>query len=211
VIRGNWWYIGPRNGHASIFTADALSVLAASCGLVLHRGDWLHGFAAADASETSRAILAQVGSPYAWLRLDAPLHAAARDPVRQMQMVAWHGLEQHDSFYYCWTAQSRIRWVGCLPEVHPLQLRIVVPYVNQIVDDFPAGCTIEVGGQVLQPAMRGAQLIAEVTLAEAVENEVVLHTPEPITPRALRDAPDDRPLGLAIAAYPWSPPRRSED
>ena len=29
VLRGSWWYIGPRNGHASIFTADALARLAA--------------------------------------------------------------------------------------------------------------------------------------------------------------------------------------
>jgi hypothetical protein len=35
---------------------------------------------------------------------------------------------------------------------------------------------------------------------------VVLHTPEPVTPRALRGAEDDRTLGLAIAVYPWVPP-----
>jgi hypothetical protein len=27
-----------------------------------------------------------------------------------------------------------------------------------------------------------------------------------VSPRAVRDAPDDRPLGLAVAVYPWLPP-----
>jgi hypothetical protein len=35
---------------------------------------------------------------------------------------------------------------------------------------------------------------------------VTLQTPEPVSPRALRDAPDDRALGLAIAVYPWVAP-----
>ena len=93
-----------------------------------------------------------------------------------------------------------------LPEVYPLRLRIAVPFLNQVRDGFAATCTIEVGGQVLTPSVRGTELVVETTLAEPVENAVVLHTPEPLTPRAVRGAPDDRPLGLAIAVYPWVPP-----
>jgi hypothetical protein len=63
MLRGSWWYIGPRNGHASIFTADALARLAAASGLVFHRGKWLHGMAPADASESSRGILETIGAP----------------------------------------------------------------------------------------------------------------------------------------------------
>ena len=93
-----------------------------------------------------------------------------------------------------------------LPEVHPLRLRIAVPFINQARDGFAEACTIEVGGEVLAPAVHGTELVAETTLAGPVENAVVLHTPEPVSPRVVRGAPDDRLLGLAIAVYPWVPP-----
>ena len=184
TIRGNWWYIGPRNGHASIFTADALSRLAADCGLIFHQGDWLHGFGPADATEASRGILAAIGAPYASLRLDAPLDAASRSPMRVLQADAWHDLERGGGFRFRWTRASRIAWHGVLPEVHPLRLRIAVPFLNQIRDGFAEACTIEVGGRVLTPTVRGSELVAETTLDEPGDNVVVLRTPEPASPRA---------------------------
>jgi hypothetical protein len=206
VVRGSWWYIGPRNGHASIFTADALAGLAADCGLVFHRGDWLHGMASADATETSRGILGTIGAPYAWLRLDAPLDDGSRAPGRAEQAVSWHTLEHSDGFRFRWTRDSRTNWHGVLPGVYPLRLRITVPFLNQVRDGFAEACTIEVGGQTFPTAVRGAELIAEATLAEAVENVVTLQTPEPASPRVLRGVPDDTRLGLAIPVYPWVPP-----
>ncbi len=206
AIRGNWWYIAPRNGHASIFTADALARLGADCGLVFHCGDWLHGFAAADATETSRDILATIGSPFASLRLDAPLDAASQVPLRVPQADAWHGLEQDGGFRYRWTCQDSITWNGVLPEVHPLRLRIAVPFLNQVRDGFANACTIEVGGEILVPSIHGKELVAETTLAGPVENAVILHTPAPVSPRVVRGSSDDRLLGLAITVYPWVPP-----
>jgi SAM-dependent methyltransferase len=206
VVRGSWWYIGPRNGHASIFTADALARLAAECSLVFHRGDWLHGMAPADATETSRGILGTVGAPYASLRLDAPLDDGLRAPARAGQAASWHGLESDGGFRFRWTRESRTTWHGLLPDVHPLRLRIAVPFLNQVRDGFAAACSIEVGGRTLATTISGTELVAETTLAEAVENVVTLRTPEPVSPRALRGAPDDRELGLAIAVYPWVPP-----
>ena len=174
---------------------------------MFHRGDWLHGFAPADATETSRGILATIGAPYASLRLDAPLDAAfAGAGARAAGGRPGTAWSQVGGFRYRWTRASRISWHGVLPEVYPLRLRIAVPFLNQVRDGFAAACTIEVGGQMLATAMRGTELVAETTLAEAVENVVTLQTPEPVSPRALRDAPDDRALGLAIAVYPWVPP-----
>jgi hypothetical protein len=207
AVRGSWWYIGPRNGHASIFTADALSRLAGDCGLVLHRGEWLHGFAAADASNTSRAILARFGLPYAWLRLDALTDATARTIQRVQQVDAWHAVEQDGGFRYRWTRGSRTTWHAVLPEVCPLLVRITVPFVNEITPGFAEACAIEIGGKVLTPDIHAQdELVFETTLDVPAEAGVTLHTPEPASPRQLRGAPDDRRLGLAIPVYPWEPP-----
>jgi SAM-dependent methyltransferase len=206
TIRGNWWYMGPRNGHTSIFTADALSRLGSDRDLVFHCGDWLHGFGPEDVTDTSRGILKAIGSPYASLRLDAPLDAGSHAPARAQQLDAWHNLERGGGFRFRWTQKESITWHGALPEVFPLRLRIAVPFLNQIRDGFAEACTIEVGQQVLPLRVQGTELIAEMTIEEPVANAVTLHTPEPITPRSLRGADDDRALGLAIAVYPWVPP-----
>jgi hypothetical protein len=207
AIRGSWWYIGPRNGHASIFTADALSRLAGDCGLVLHRGEWLHGLAAADANETSRAILARFGSPYAWLRLDALTDATARTAQRVQQVDDWHPMERGGAFRYRWTRGNRIAWHAVLPDVYSLLVHITVPFVNEIMPGFAEACTVEIGGRILSPAVHAQHdLVFETTLNEPAQDGVILHTPEPASPRQLRGAPDDRRLGLAIPVYPWEPP-----
>jgi SAM-dependent methyltransferase len=206
VLRGNWWYIGPRNGHAAIFTADALSRLGADRGLVFHCGDWLHGFGPANATEASVGILAAIGAPYASLRLDAPLEAISRSPMRAPQQNAWHDLERAGGSRFRWTRKSSITWHGVLPAVRPLRLRVAVPFHNQIRDGFAAACTIEVGNRMLTPEVRGTQLVAETTLDAAGDNRAVLHTPEPVSPRTASGATDDRLLGLAVEVYPWVPP-----
>ena len=134
-------------------------------GLVFHRGDWLHGMAPADATETSRGILATIGEPYASLRLDAPLDDASWAPARTEQAASWHGLESDGGFRFRWTRESRTTWHGMLPEIYPLRLRIAVPFLNQVRDGFAAACTIEVGGQTLATTIRGTELVAETTLA----------------------------------------------
>jgi SAM-dependent methyltransferase len=206
TIRGSWWYIGPRNGHASIFTADALSRLAGACGLVLHRGDWLHGFGAADSSEITRDILAATGSPYVWLRLDAPTDASSHAPQRAQQIDAWHALERGTGFRYRWTRSGSLAWHAMLPNVLPLHVRISVPFINEITSGFAAASTIEIGGQMLAPKSHArGELVFETTLRKPAESGVILHTPAPLSPHDLRGFADDRLLGLAVPVYPWEP------
>ena len=205
VIRGNWWYVGPRNGHASIFTADSLAWLGARCGLVFHHGGWLHGFTTADATGISRDIMAKFGEPYAWVRLSAP-GVMPSEPMADAQTRYWHQVERHGGVRYRWTRQNRLVWTGGLPGLYPLKLRITVPFVNQIREGFAADCRIEIGGQELAPVEHRGKLIVETTLTETTENTIVLHTPDLESPRALRNVPDDRPLGVAIPIYPWIAP-----
>jgi 2-polyprenyl-6-hydroxyphenyl methylase/3-demethylubiquinone-9 3-methyltransferase len=207
TIRGAWWYIGPRNGHASIFTADALSCLADACGLVLHRGDWLHCFGVPDSSESTRDILAAFASPYAWLRLDAPTDASSHAPQRAQQIDAWHGLERGSVFRYRWTRSASLAWHAVLPDIFPLRVRISVPFINEITSGFAEASTIQIGGQMLRPKSDPqGELVFETTLNGPADNSVILRTPAPLSPHALRGVSDDRLLGLAIPVYPWEPP-----
>ena len=57
------------------------------------------------------------------------------------------------------------RGTACCRSVYPLQLRIAVPFLNQVRDGFASACTIEVGGEVLRTSMHGKELVAETTLA----------------------------------------------
>src|SRR3984885_7234651 len=166
TIRGNWWYMGPRNGHTSIFTADALSRLGSDRDLVFHCGDWLHGFGPEDVTDTSRGILKAIGSPYASLRLDAPLDAGSHAPARAQQLDAWHNLERGGGFRFRWTQKEYITWHGALPEMFPVRLRIAVPFLNEIREGFAEACTIEVGQQVLPLRVQGTELVAEMTIEE---------------------------------------------
>lgn len=143
-----------------------------------------------DASEALRGFLATVGSPYTRVRPDAPPDATARTAVRVPQADAWNRLEH---------------WYGVLPEVTPLRVRVAMPFVNQVRDGFAVECRIEVGGLVPEPSLASSALVAEIALERPVQNVVTLPTPEPLTPRAIRGAADDRRLGLAIRVHPWAP------
>ena len=41
-VRGNWWYVAPRNGHVSTFADRTLAAVAAQLGLIFHRGAGHH-------------------------------------------------------------------------------------------------------------------------------------------------------------------------
>jgi hypothetical protein len=154
--------------------------------------------------------LAATGTPYAWLRLDAPRDASSSASQRAQQADAWHALERGGNVSFRWTRSNRIAWHDVLPQVHRLRLRISVPFVNEITPGFAEGCTVEIGGQVLRPSPHGrGELVFETTLDAPAEDGVILHTPEPASPHDLRGFADDRRLGLAMPVYPWEPPSTS--
>jgi 2-polyprenyl-6-hydroxyphenyl methylase/3-demethylubiquinone-9 3-methyltransferase len=189
--RGQWWYIGPRNGHVSIYSEPALMRLGACVGLILHggaaAGDNL-GFAAANPSAVARAALGPIASPIRTLRLAAP----AAD------QAGWHGLEPGSTGPYRWTAHDTITWEFKEPLAGPARLRVTLPYVMEIDAGFAAACTLSAGA-ASQPVSVG-DLVMEATLPldAGGASRITLTTPPPLIPAQLRDSADNRPLGLAI-------------
>jgi hypothetical protein len=89
-LRANWWYVAPRNGHASIYSRKSLALAGQSAGLTLHGGADGMAFAGADPSPATRNILAGIGTGLRVHQLWAPRRA---DPVPAYQQDCWYMAE----------------------------------------------------------------------------------------------------------------------
>jgi SAM-dependent methyltransferase len=189
-LRGNWWYIAPRNGHVSIFSADSLAQLAATAGLAFHKGQGLYAFAGSTLAPNAAEIVRRIGLPFRGLRL-----LASESPI---DPSAWHGIEMSGARRFRWTASSEIGWPAPSLPSYPCRVAIKVPWVNQIAPGFAEGCRLRIGHNEVALAAEPGRLVAEAIVPEPLGDRLFLVTPPPLSPHALRDAPDRRMLGLAI-------------
>lgn len=63
-IRGNFWYIAPRNGHVSIFAAETFAWIATRFGLACYIGRGICGFAGPVVQPAVRAALERIGPAF---------------------------------------------------------------------------------------------------------------------------------------------------
>ncbi len=189
-IRGSWWYLGPRNGHVSTYSEYTFINIASKLGLDYYRGiPYVFGRTGLDVA-TQRAI-ERIGTPVKRTELFAP--SAGLDP-------RWHGLEMFGSSSFRWTAAGELAWP---PKGLNSGLTFIrVPFLMEIAEGFAAKCRIFVDGSEATTRIEGKTIVAEINLARAGRYRIVLRTPSPLTPKSLRNASDDRPLGLAIPVAP---------
>ena len=194
VRRASWWYVAPRNGHASIFTVDALATLATQCGLILHCGIEGMAFSTGQPSAACRALLATVGQPYVFLPLGAP-------PATAAEAADWHALERPGPDAFRWTRSSTVRWRIDLPPIRPCTAKFLVPLHMEIEPGFAAACRLLVGGREWSPLqVDAARLTATGVIDQDGAATVTLRTPEPIRPADRAPGRDARSLGLAVSA-----------
>ena len=207
TIRGSWWYIGPRNGHASIFTGDALARLAAGCGLVFHRATGCTASRRETPPRPRAASWQRSVAPYASVRLDAPLDAGVAAPARAQQMDAWHEPRTRRRLPLPMDAQDRAS-PGTACCRRSIRCGCASPCRSTIrsATASPRSAAIDVGAGQFLPLRCRHRTGRRDDDRRPVENLVTLHTPDPVSPRACAAWTDDRPLGLAIAVYPWVPP-----
>ncbi len=193
VRRASWWYVGPRNGHASIFTVDALATLAARCGLVLHCGIEGMAFSTGRLSAVSRELLATVGQPFLFVPLGAP-HASTAEAAD------WHALERPGPDAFRWTRSSAVRWRLDLPPVRPCTAKFLIPLHMEIEPGFAAASRLFVGSREWPPPeVDVARLTVTGIVDQHTEGTVILRTPEPIRPADRAPGSDARALGLAVS------------
>jgi len=198
VLRANWWYVAPRNGHVSIYSLNSLASLGRHRGLTLHAGDGLMGYSYSTPSTVSRDILAGVGRTVQFFSLTAPSPGKDLPPDQRRH---WHGPEgvNGGGTAYRWTASSDIEWTVLPRHLEPCDLILIIPIQNEVQPGFADRCRVEIGAQSAPLIRHTDGLRASLTIEKSVDAVVRLIMPPLLRPCDLRPVYDSRPLGLAIA------------
>jgi len=176
-IRGNWWYLAPRNGHVSTFTEEALFELARRKDFVLHKGDTVYGFASRLPSSFAKFAVERIGPSLAVLRLLAPLaslHSVIAFP--SPQDIFWHPADATEIWHYRWTGEKTIWWDAQWPETEVLQVRI--PVVQERAPGFAAACEIEFAGIRQRVKQDRGEIVAEFATHGLSSGSIALHLPQ---------------------------------
>lgn len=199
--RGNWWYLAPRNGHICTFTADAMACLAQQCGLTFHFGPGPYAFSRPVHSDFAKRALATMGRAHHFMPLFAPSAAVPREQVDRSQ---WHKAELVDAGVFRWTGSANLAWPAPPMPHMPATLRLMLPFTDRIAPEMLEGVTASLGWRSTRFHRQGDSLIADLVVKRPPEL-IKVRTRDPISPRALKGADDDRKLGIAILAPPDSP------
>jgi SAM-dependent methyltransferase len=183
-IRGNWWYIAPRNGHVSTFSDRTLVTLARRYGLVFHRGGrFPHAFCRGTSKEFA-ALADRVGPALECFRLGAP----GRSPVE-----GFNGIEGIPGDQFQWTATDSVIWQTALPPGSRRIVQVMIPFAHQFRAGFAEECKIEIGGTLRPVSVHESAMFAESGPFDPGELTIVLRTPETkVVPG------DGRRIGLAV-------------
>jgi hypothetical protein len=185
AIRGNWWYVAPRNGHVSTFADCTLAAVAGQLGLIFHRGAGHHVLRTPGPGPLAE-MAERFGPAMACFRLRAPAEA---------QAAGFHGLEVAAGQRYRWSATDALTWPVMVPP-GPLRLvQVSIPFLHESRRGFADACRVDVGDGAASVSVREAAIVAEAEDVAPGSVAVTLHTPV-----LLRPPSDPRHLGLAIEA-----------
>ena len=192
TVKAGWWYIAPRNGHVSVFSENALGLVADRLGLDFGMAGNFHLFRPQGCAGIAEGFASPAKRAPPLLPLLAPAEGS---------WPGWHDPEDGIEGRFRWTASDRIVWpTGPVAGLR----RVAIPLLMEISEGFAAGCRIAQGGRevpvsvVETPFAR--ELRCDIELDPAEGGEIALLTPPPLRPIDLRGVPDTRPLGLAIRA-----------
>ncbi len=191
ALRGNWWYVGPRNGHCSIFSTDAMAMLAERLGLSLRGDTGLCALQSWPPSDITTHITRAMPDAL-FVRHLTPLAAAEGDGSAN-EPRRWYRAEDSPAGAFRWTASPRMSWsFPALPQA-PARLRVLLPMVNECTSGYARSCSLNVAGRDWPTSAVDGALQAECP-ASAAPFEVVLDGPAFPAPRSN----DSRRIGLAV-------------
>jgi 2-polyprenyl-6-hydroxyphenyl methylase/3-demethylubiquinone-9 3-methyltransferase len=194
-LRANWWYVAPRNGHASIFSLRSLAIAGRTAGLTLHAADGAYAFGGPRPSPASRRVLASTGAPIQVFELTSPGRGAE---LQAGQKTSWNALESFGDMPFRWTKEAEIAWWVQDQMLLPGELVVSIPFRAEVARGFADACRLEVGELSVPLVRANGALTASLTLHESTQPVITLVTPAPLRPCDLRPVKDARFLGLAI-------------
>ncbi len=197
--RGSWWYLAPRNGHASTYNEETLCVLACRHGMTFYGQEHVYAFAPDEPGEYAKTVLPAIGPSHVVVRLHAPSQLPARElcfPTRDD--VWWFRIEDDGLWRFRWTGGQRILWRVRWQPVSKLTVR--VPLLQEVRPGFACECHFELAGQRRAARISRGDLAAEFDVDGLSDGIVELHLPEPL-PEHEAD-PASRRVGLSIPIGP---------
>jgi hypothetical protein len=198
TVRGEWWYLAPRNGHVSLFSDETIRQYAVSEGLIFENFGAMFSLSRPGRSDFTRAVIERSAPVNERLQLFAP-------DRQDGEPFGWHPFEVEHDFDYRWTSSSEIS-LGEFDLEGKCEL--VVPYHIPIRDSFLTESYLKIGDRLLPLKRRGKTLTAWFETHRKIRYPISLLTPEPVVPDAEGDL---RRLGLAILANDRRPPRPLDD
>jgi len=189
-IRGDWWYIAPRNGHVAFYSHKTLLDFAESRGVTYRNvGGWfiLHR---AELSDISKEVLAGLPSHFEFVRLGAP-------PPLLNSLGEWHEVENETTLPFRWTSVDEVPIGDIFLEAKTII--VTIPFLMSIEEDFVRGCRLRIGSNTCN--LRSTHLntlVGSIAVNKSAKYQVILKTPPPKTPFELGISNDGRKIGIAI-------------
>ena len=190
TTKAGWWYIAPRNGHASIFSSAALSRVAEGLGFAYYPGPGIHAFKPPQMSPAAEYATRDLAEQVMFLTLRSPQMPAQSD-------ATWNAAEDSG---YRWSRQPVITWPITV-DAPAARLHIDIPFAMEISNGFAAQCQIRVAGRVSDVTVEnraGNRVISSIVTTDQAIDKIELLTPPTSRPSDLRSSNDSRDLGLAV-------------
>ena len=192
TIRCNWWYVGPRNGHCSIFATETMAMLAESLGLALRGETGLCALQSWPPSEITSHVTRQMPAPLFVRHLTPP--GPETGDGSAVKPRAWYRVEETPAGAFRWTASPEMAWTLPPPPQAPARLRLLLPTLNECRPGYARACTLHVAGRSFDTTLVDGALQADVQAGYAPQT-VTLRGPAFPEPPA---GEKRRTIGLAV-------------
>jgi SAM-dependent methyltransferase len=194
ILRANWWYIAPRNGHVSLQSTASLVSLGRAVGMIAHPSAYLHGFANAAPSPVSSALLERIGRPMLDVFLSAPDAYGRVAPALTSDLSQWQDIEEAS---FRWTARSEIVW-RWTPPIGDCNVQLRLSAYMEMEQNFLSRARLLIDDREVPLELRGLSFRAVALLETEAPVTIRLITPPPPRPRDIHGTNDRRHLGIAV-------------
>jgi hypothetical protein len=199
LLRGNWIYAAPRNGHSTLYTEPALIKFAEENNLHVCSGGGMFALVSPRNSAITSLITHGIGPVTQNVMVQSPSAEAELGWRRGAIRSQWRPIEQSEQGPFRWTTTRQIEWPLDRFTIYPCRVIVSIPILMELIPDFAAQSTLSLDGETVSVKRSPEGMWAEFLITEERDLTLVLETPELSCPDELGTVPGDtRKLGLAV-------------